>query len=224
MTAEELTITPEGDYDPEDEELFGDLQRVVAGFERLVQVVIDSNRDGKLIAALLHTMVEFVQERGADVLVPDEQSPDDAPASAQRTASSRVQGRGRLRPEYRLRIEAIIDSWSDDETADFLQVGARHVRRRAQQGTLYFFLVGRRRRFPMWQFENYHRVLPGAALVGRGLPPEWAPERIYVFMTTLNRDLGSRAPIQWLLLNRPPETIIRISEMFTATPLAPYAP
>jgi hypothetical protein len=224
VSAEEPTITLEGDYDPEDEQLLGDLQRVVAAFEHLVQVVIDTNRDGKLIAALLHTMVEFVQERGADVLVPNEQSPDDTPAPAQRTASSRIKRRGRLRPEYRLRIEAIIDSWSDDETADFLQIGARHVRRRAQQGTLYFFLVGRRRRFPIWQFENYNRVLPGAALVGRGLPPEWAPERVYVFMTALNRDLGSRAPIQWLLMNRPPETIIAISAMFTATPLDPYAP
>lgn len=224
MSAEEVAITLDGDHDLEDEKLLGDLQRVIAAFERLVHVVIDTNRDAKLLDALLHTMVELVQERGADVLVPDTRTPNDTTASPKPAAGSLVRGRVRLRPEYRLRVEAIIDSWSDDETVQFLQVGARQVRRRAQQGTLYFFVVDRKRRFPIWQFENYHRVLPGAALVGRGLPPEWPPERVFVFMTALNRDLDSRAPIQWLLLNRPPETIIAISEKFADTPLAPYAP
>lgn len=46
----------------------------------------------------------------------------------------------------------MIDSWSDDETADHLLVGLRQVRRLAQRGELVFFLVNRKRRYPVWQF------------------------------------------------------------------------
>lgn len=179
----------------------GDLS---ASLTALFQVAASQGRDWKLIDALLRTMIEFVVETQGDVFTRTDKI-GAAAASELDAAESQSSGRTtaypgrRLRPEFRDRIEAVIDSWSDDETADYLQIGLRQVRRRAQQGSLYYFCLGRKRRYPVWQFDRYFGVLPGLGDVVRAIPRSWRPEQVYGFMTGRQPDLGSMTPAQWLL-------------------------
>ncbi|MDR6144106.1 hypothetical protein QE375_003660 [Microbacterium foliorum] len=162
----------------------------------LVETAADQGRDGKLVSALLTTMTAFIAERGADVLAPPD--PDDP-------------GR-RLRPEFRARIEAVVDSLSDDETAAFLEIGTRQVRRRAHEGALYFFTVGKRRRYPAWQFDELLGVLPGLRDILRAVPEDWTPERLQRFMAGFDAGLTiAGKPIEprtWLVFGLDPMEIV----------------
>ncbi len=197
-----------GDHDAVTQE---ELDSVLEAFRRLVQAAADSGRDWKLVDAILRTMIELVLETEGDLFISAK-----TPASATSTTSnvratptvSPAEPVLRLRPEYRLRLEAVIDSWSDDETADFLMIGARQVRRRAQNGTLYYFLVNRKRRYPVWQFDRSCGVLQGVAQVGRALPGSWSTERVYAFMTSRSPALNQITPAQWLLLKRDTKPIV----------------
>jgi len=186
---------------------------VLNAFRRLVEAAADTGRDWKLVDALLQTMVELVLETQGDLFIStgvqsSEPSTfaDGATPSAEPTAAPKL----RLRPEYRLRFEAVIDSWSDDEAARFLAIGTRQIRRRAKQGSLYFFVVNRKRRYPVWQFNNRRGVLGDVAQVGRALPDSWTPQRVYAFMTTRSPDLKMITPAQWMLLHRNPDQIVSV--------------
>ncbi len=119
-----------------------------------------------------------------------------------------------MRPEIKAHIIAIIDSFSDDETADFLGIGTRQVRRRAQQGGLHFFVVGKKRRYGTWQFHERLGVLPGLQEIIPSIPVEWSPERVHEFMTTLESGLnihGHRvAPRTWLAAKGNPATVAKL--------------
>lgn len=185
-------------------------ESVLESFKCLVQVASEAGRDWKLIDALLHTMVELVLETSGDALNPPgmpaaEPSVSSESASAQPVAPDPP--RRRLRAEYRLRLDAVIDSWSDDETAEFLTIGLRQVRRRAQQGSLYYFLVNGKRRYPVWQFDSVYGVVRGIEVLGPAFPESWRPDRVYEFMTDLSPELGSLSPTQWLLANRDPRRL-----------------
>lgn len=184
---------------------------LIEAFRRLVQAAADTGRDWKLVDALLRTMIELVLQTQGDLFLPAE-TPAPETSATTKAAVPPVETppdpRLRLRPEYRLRLEAVIDSWSDDETADFLMIGARQVRRRAQQGTLYYFVVNRKRRYPAWQFDRFCSVLDGVAQVGRALPGSWSAARVYTFMTTQTPALKLVTPVQWMLLKRDPSSIV----------------
>lgn len=187
------------------------LDSVLDSFKRLVQAAADTGRDWKLVDALLQTMIELVLETRGDLFASTEaqaSEPSRINDAEAPHAGTSAQPRLRLRAEYRLRLAAVIDSWSDDETADFLLIGARQVRRRAQQGTLYYFRVNRKRRYPVWQFDTFCGVVGGVAEVGRAFPDSWPPERVYAFMTTRSPVLNLVTPAQWLLLKRDPNRIV----------------
>ncbi|QDE34833.1 hypothetical protein FIV50_08530 [Microbacterium foliorum] len=197
-----------GDHDAVTQE---ELDSVLEAFRRLVQAAADSGRDWKLVDALLRTMIEFVLQTEGDLFISTKTPAPETSTTSNVTAppvDSPAEPRLRLRPEYRLRLEAVIDSWSDDETADFLMIGARQVRRRAQQGTLYYFVVNRKRRYPAWQFDRFCGVLKGVAELGRALPESWSAEHVYAFMTTRSPALELVTPAQWLLLKRDPNSIV----------------
>lgn len=189
-----------------------DLDSVLSAFSRLVQAAADTGRDWKLVEALLQTIVELVLESRGDVFDASEAQEESAPRTKSSVDSSSTEEadkrRLRLRPAYRLRLEAIIDSWSDDETADYLLIGLRQVQRRAREGELYYFLVNRKRRYPVWQFDRFCGVLGGVAEVAREIPESWSHERVYEFMTTRSTVLKLVTPAQWLLMKQDPESII----------------
>lgn len=172
-----------------------DAETVLNSVHRLIETAAKQGRDGKLVSALLTTMTAFIADGGADVL-----APPDAEGS-----------RRRLRPAYRARIEAVVDSLSDDEAAAFLGIGTRQVRRRAHQGALYFFTVGWRRRYPAWQFHERLGVLPGLKKVLGAIPEEWTPERAQYFMTSFETGLKiADEPIEprtWLILGLGPSEV-----------------
>lgn len=196
-----------------------EIDSALEAFRRLVQVAAATGRDWKFVDALLHTMVDLVLQTHGDLFVsaetPSETSAADIATAA--PAETPTEPRLRVRPEYRLRLEAVIDSWSDDETADFLRIGARQVRRRAQHGALYYFVVNRKRRYPVWQFDRVCGVLEGVAQVGMALPRSWSAERVYTFMTSQDPALALVTPVQWLFLKRDPNSIVAAIAMFSET-------
>lgn len=182
-----------------------DFDSVLDEFRRLVQVAADTGRDWKLIDALLQTIVQLVRETRGDVFDTSEvRASAPSPKSNVDSSSTEVADKPqfRLRHAYRLRLEAVIDSWSDDETADYLLIGLRQVQRRTRKGELYYFLVNRKRRYPVWQFDQFCGVLGGVADVGHAIPESWPPERVYEFMTTRSPVLELITPAQWLLMKR----------------------
>lgn len=187
-----------------------ELESVLDAFRRLVQAAADTGRDWKLVDALLRTTIELALRPQEELFVStvatqEASSTKEATPSGAKTVDA---PQLRLRPEHRLRIESIIDSWSDDETADFLMIGPRQVQRRARQGKLYYFLVHGKRRFPVWQFDRACSVLVGAASVGHALPESWSAGRVYEFMTTRSPNLKLVTPAQWLLMKRDPASIL----------------
>jgi hypothetical protein len=157
-----------------------------ASFQRLFHAAAQQGRDWKFISALFSTITEIIRLQGNDALVPSDEAQE---------------GR-RLRPELRARIEAVIDSFSDDEAADFLGIGTRQVRRRAQEGSLYFFSVSKKRRYATWQFDEAAGVLPGLSAVVAAIPASWTPEATNAFMTTTAPGLAVQrtptSPRTWL--------------------------
>lgn len=187
-----------------------DFDSVLDEFRRLVQVAADTGRDWKLIDALLQTIVKLVRETRGDVFETSGvwASQPGTKSGEEASPVNEAKPRRRLRPEYRLRLEAVIDSWSDDETADYLLIGLRQVQRRARAGELYYFLVNRKRRYPIWQFDRFCGVLGGVADVGRAIPESWSHERVYEFRTTRSTVLKLVTPAQWLLMKQEPESIM----------------
>ncbi|WP_394194119.1 hypothetical protein [Microbacterium foliorum] len=188
-----------------------ELDSVLEAFRRLVRAAADTGRDWKLVEVVLRTMIELVLQTQGDLFTSAERSVPQTSTTAEETAhpaEKAAEPALRLRPEYRLRLETIIDSWSDDETANFLLIGLRQIRRRAQQGTLYYFVVNEKRRYPVWQFDRFCGVLDGVEQVGRAFPDSWSAERVYAFMTTRSLALGLVTPGQWLLLKRDPGPIV----------------
>lgn len=175
-----------------------DAETVSRSLQALIETAAEQGRDYKLIDAIFLTLTAFIAESGEDVLAPSDSA-----------SSTR-----RLRPRYRARIEAVIDSLSDDEVSDFLSIGTRQVRRLAQMNELYCFVVGKRRRYPAWQFDEHLGVLPGLRDVVQEIPKDWSPERVRSFLTTLKTGLKvhgeSIAPRTWLIVGLDP---VRISKL-----------
>lgn len=187
------------------------IELLLDAFRRLVQAAADTGRDRKLVDALLLTTIELALQPQEELFVSTAAAAQEASSTGEATppAAEMVDApQLRLRPEHRLRIESIIDSWSDDETAGFLSISPRQVQRRARQGKLYYFLVHRKRRYPVWQFDRACGVLDGAAIVGQALPESWSTGRVYEFMTTRSPNLKLVTPAQWLLMKRDPDSIV----------------
>lgn len=175
-----------------------DADTVSKSLQLLLDTAAEQGRDWKLVSALLITMTAFIGERGADVLAP----PDSE------------NSRRRLRPELRARIEAVVDSLSDDEAADFLGIGTRQLRRRAQRGGLSFFPVGNRRRYPAWQFDERLGLLPHLNDVIAAIPSTWTPQMTNAFMTTLEAGLQIQGenitPRTWLAIGLDPVAVVEM--------------
>ncbi|GAB3578196.1 hypothetical protein GCM10027406_13990 [Leifsonia lichenia] len=185
--------------------------------ESLIRAAQLRGRDMKLVIALLRTMAEFVAD-GHDAV-----SRSNAPAVAAEElnrddpqASSIVDpNRGlTISPTLKALLSAVIDSLSDDEAARHLSIGVRQVRRRALDGSLYFFRVGRKRRYPRWQFADNRYVLPGLTAVAQALPRHWSPERAQAFMENQDPRLRlrgtSRSPVEWLRSGGDPSRIAEL--------------
>ncbi len=177
-----------------------DVDTAKAALERLIGTAAAHGRDWKLVKSLVLTIAGFISEKGADVLF------DASPAHPA----------GRMRPEYRAQVEAIIDSFSDDEAAYFLDISLRHVRRLAQNKHLHFFKVGRMRRYPTWQFDERTGVLPGLHDVVMAVPSAWEPARSYAFMATHEAGLMIHgepiSPHTWLAIGLDPATVVSLIE------------
>jgi hypothetical protein len=171
----------------------------------------------KLVSALLRIMADFLTERGADATITvrtDTNVPTPGSREEKRNAAGEVHPQASISPILRSRLHAVIDSLSDDETARALRIGTRQVRRRALAGGLYFFEVGRKRRYPCWQFIGDYGVLPGLQVITPLLPQDWTPETVDAFMTTEHPRLVVRgvpsSPGEWLAHSGDPSIVSRL--------------
>ncbi|CAH0123714.1 hypothetical protein SRABI98_00029 [Microbacterium sp. Bi98] len=189
------------------------VDHLIEPFNLLVEAAVATHRDWKLVAALLEVTVELLSKHPVDLFQPTEQPQDALPRrdGSRDSEGASASQKQRLNQPYRDRIEAVIDSWSDDETAWHLRVGLRQIRRRAQRGELYYFEIARKRRFPIWQFNDPCGVLPRPSDIARSAPRGWRPEHLYRFMTAPHPDLEFDdrllSPSQWLRLGLPSERI-----------------
>lgn len=180
-----------------------DAAGLIDELSRLFTTILESGRDTKLFSALLRTIVQIIIDADGKVFdtAADRATETTAKYTHDETRNGDCEhirdenaveapldgaerGSQRMRPEFRDRLEAVIDSFSDDEAADFLQVGARQVQRLARNGTLWFFTVHHRRRYPMWQFGYNGSILPGLPRLISVLPTGWTPEDTHRFMIT----------------------------------------
>ena len=129
----------------------------------LVEVAARQGRDWKLIGALLQVIVDMVTATDGDVFETQVGSTTSRSRSDENTAEER-RSHGKLLPEFRMRIACVIDSWSDDEAADYLHVGLRQVRRMAQRGDLVQIVARHQRR--RQQFDDAPGGGPEAASCG----------------------------------------------------------
>ncbi|WP_138946764.1 hypothetical protein [Plantibacter sp. M259] len=186
-------------------------ETILEAFRRLVEAAAAQGRDAKLILAVLHACIELWDEAGDGVF----ESAEVGEGQANRTRSHESRAEP-ARPSLGLaateRIGAIVDSWSDDETAGFLGVGLRQVRRRAQEGTLFYFTIAKKRRYPIWQFSPQRGTLAGIWESFSSVPDSWMPEQIQRFMTSADAGLRLHgvpiAPIEWLALGLGPEDVV----------------
>lgn len=168
----------------------------------------------KLVGAILRVMGDFIASGGdALVMIEDEEVTPGPPEStgAETTASNWGKRAVSMSPALRELLSAVIASLSDDETARYLAVSVRQVRRRALDGSLYYFQVGRRRRYPCWQFGDEHNVLPGLRTAVPAIPQAWSPERVQKFMKTPHRRLQLNgtltSPAEWLMAGGRPDDV-----------------
>ncbi|MEW2010999.1 hypothetical protein AB0300_16135 [Microbacterium sp. NPDC078814] len=169
---------------------------VVQSVGKLVGAAASTGRDWKLVDALLRTVTRVILERGEAALVTvDEEG-----------------AKRRLHPDVAEHINAVIDSFSDDEAAALLGVGTRQLRRRAQGGGMYYFTVGKRRRYPAWQFDNRAGLLPGLQQIAATIPSGWRPETTRSVMESFDTKLAIHGepvtPCEWLLLGLDPAVIV----------------
>lgn len=178
-------------------------EEVSEAFRRLNKAAASGGRDHKLVLALLQASLGLLNQAGAGVF-----ESGDVEEGGALQAASREKRTSSSRPTPSLatksRLGAIVDSWSDDETAWFLGVGLRQVRRRSGEGTLFYFTIAGRRRYPIWQFSTQRRTLPGVHELFAWIPGTWAPEQSQRFMTSFDAGLRCRgepmSPVDWLAL------------------------
>lgn len=86
-------------------------------------------------------------------------------------------------------LGALARSVSTEELARHWGLDGSRVRHRARDGALYSVRVGRTLRFPLWQFDEHYRPVPGLAAVLRALPEGLHPAEVEGWMITPNTNL-----------------------------------
>jgi hypothetical protein len=198
---------------------------VEASLQHLRNVAQLQGRGDELVVALLRESAELLQMRqprgGA---LSDEQvaflieSGDFTPEEFLET-SARV-ARGELSEEERkTRLGAIAASLSATEVALRLGIDPSRVRHLQANGSLYAFIAGGRRRYPLWQFTDdpTQPVLPGLATVIKVIGDK-KPASIKGFMSAPQEDLlindeRVTAP-EWLLQGGDPQAVVNILDSF----------
>lgn len=179
-------------------------------------------------------MVSLVLSESADMLrTPTRRSrslPDDQMAfliasgtvtAEQLQASEERIARGELAEKQRSsRLKAVTSSLSSAQVAKHLGLEESSVRHRVGKQSLYSFLVGRKRRFPTWQFSDtaVDGVIPELAALVKGIPADMHASTVQGFMTNPQEDLvisgAAVPPVEWLELGNDVDAVIGILDSF----------
>jgi len=90
------------------------------------------------------------------------------------------------------RIATVTDSFSAAEVATMINIDASRVRHRQAKKLLYAFLVGKKRRYPTWQFimaSSGFQPLPHLGAVVEAIPSDMHPASVRGFMTSPKESL-----------------------------------
>jgi hypothetical protein len=121
----------------------------------------------------------------------------------------------------RLEVEmsVVATSLSTEELGSRLGIDGSRVRHRARDGSLYSVRVGRALRFPLWQFDDQLRTIPGLRTVLAALPKGLHPAEVEGWMTNPDPDLIIDEEIvsvrDWLLRGGDAGRVVELSESLT---------
>jgi len=109
--------------------------------------------------------------------------------------------------------EASRSTFSSKDAAERLGLSVNKLTAKAQAGELYFFTVGRARRYPKWQF-TASDVLPELSSIVAAIPASWEPVDAYLFFNSHNTELlvndKVQSPREWLIAGEAPERVIEL--------------
>jgi hypothetical protein len=92
----------------------------------------------------------------------------------------------------RLEVEMSVlsRSLSTEALGERLGIDGSRVRHRYRDGSLYAVRVGRSLRFPLWQFDEDYRTIPGLSTVLAALPKDLHPAEVDGWMTSPEGNLA----------------------------------
>lgn len=194
-----------------------------------VQYLIDAaesqDQSVEVVVALIRECADLLKKsRPPGTALSDEQAAfliESGSFTAEELAETQASvARGDLATEERkTRLSAVTASLSAAEVAERLGIDASRVRHRQTEGSLYGFMAGGKRRYPLWQFTDdpAQPALPGLAAVIKAFQDRH-PAGIQGFMSTPQESLrvdGERlTPPQWLLAGRDPQVVVNILDSF----------
>lgn len=192
----------------------------------LIETVETQGQDDELVVILLREVTDLIKRRQprGGALSDDQvafliEADAFTPREFAETEASLARG-DLARLERKTRLEAITDSLNAAGVAQVLSIDVARVRRRQAKGDLYSFLIGGRRRYPLWQFASdpARPVLPGLAALVKGIPEDMHPASVQGFMTTPQEDLlvdcERVTPAEWLLRDGDPQALLDILGSF----------
>ena len=190
--------------------------------ERLVEAARAQGQGDEFVVTILRELTELIQERRprsttlstkqAAYLVKSGAFSSTELASIQESVAY-----GDLaEAELTTRLNAISETLSAAEVARLVGIDVSRVRHRQAAGGLYAFIIGGKRRYPLWQFTGdvMQPVLPGLEALISAIPEDMQPGSARGFMGTrqaaLSLDGIPLTPGEWLRQGGDPQPVTDI--------------
>jgi hypothetical protein len=185
-------------------------REVQKAVERLREAARDQGQGDVLVITILREITELIKKRRPsgsalsakqiDYLVESGAFSEPELASIQASVAN-----GDLAAaEHSTRLNAISETLSAAEVALRLGIDSSRVRHRQAEGYLYSFLVGGKRRYPLWQFtgDALCPELPGLEALVKAIPEDMQPAGVQGFISTPQASLSLHGepltPGEWL--------------------------
>lgn len=201
---------------------------MMTNLQSLLLQVFDEKVDPRLASSILRESADQMNARKPTGGMTEDQAnflvSSGAMTAEQLERSEARVARGELAAlEQKTRLEVVGSSLSSEEVAKKLGIKDSSVRHRALSKTLYSFQIGRKLRYPTWQFTNdpNQPVLPHLRELVEALPTDMHAASVQGFMTTPQVDLPMddepTTPIAWLQIGNDVQDVIDILDSFLLT-------
>lgn len=197
-------------------------REVQQAVERLREAARAQGQGDEVVVAILRELAELIQKRRPSGSALSAKQIDYLVGSGAFSAPELVSiqasvANGDLRAaELTTRLNVSSATLSAAEVAALLGIDASRVRHRRAAGGLYAFIVGGKRRYPIWQFTGdvLQPVLPGLAALIKAIPEDMQLASVQSFMSTPQASLSSNGepltPGEWLKQDGNPQGVVDI--------------